>query len=88
MYYSALDGPSMYAIDIRDEAHWQKIAAADSIDPITDAAAQSEFSVNLSHTFGRFRIASFAELELAVLVRHVDSSVFAMRLPDTGQHRT
>jgi hypothetical protein len=88
VYYSALDGPSMYAIDIRDEAHWQKIAAADSVDPITDAAAQSEFPVNLSHTFGRFRIASFAELELAVLVRHVDSSVFAMRLPETGQHRT
>ena len=34
----------------------------------------------LAHAFGRFRIASFGALDLAILVRHVDSPVYAMRL--------
>jgi len=55
--------------------------AADSFDPIVDAAAQSCHHVNQTHTFGRFRIAHFDDFDLAVLVRHVDSPVYAMRLP-------
>ena len=54
--------------------------AAGTLDPIRDAASRSRYPVNLSQTFGRFRIASFGTIDLAVLVRHVDSPVYAMRL--------
>ena len=54
--------------------------AAGTLDPIRDAATRSRYPVNLSQTFGRFRIASFGTIDLAVLVRHVDSPVYAMRL--------
>ncbi len=36
--------------------------------------------VNRDHTFGRFRIAHFKEFDVAILVRHIDSPVYAMRL--------
>jgi hypothetical protein len=52
----------------------------DTLDPVRDAASRSRYPVNLSQTFGRFRIASFGAIDLAVLVRHVDSPVYAMRL--------
>lgn len=82
VYYSARDKASVYRVDLHDGAHWRQITAADSLDPIADAARQSSFEVNRAHTFGRFRIASFADFDLAILVRHVDTPVYAMRLPD------
>jgi len=54
--------------------------AAGALDPIADAASRSRYPVNISQTFGRFRIASFGAIDLAIFVRHVDSSVYAMRL--------
>jgi hypothetical protein len=51
-----------------------------TLDPIRDAASRSRYPVNLPQTFGRFRIASYGAIDLAVLVRHVDSPVYAMRL--------
>jgi hypothetical protein len=41
----------------------------------------SRCHINLAHTFGRFRVAHFDDADLALLVRHVDSPVYAMLLP-------
>jgi hypothetical protein len=81
IYYSAMDGAAVHAIDWDGEAHWRMISAPTSLDPIADAAAQSQYHVNLAHTFGRFRVAHFDSVDLALLVRHVDSPVYAMLLP-------
>ena len=81
VYYSAADGAVMYSIDWDDEAHWRALSAPSSLDPIADAAAQSRHHVNRAHTFGRFRIAHFDNADLAILVRHVDSPVYACLLP-------
>src|SRR6266508_426752 len=91
VYFSPLDGGIVYTIAApqerrsRDElaAKWSWLPyrpAADTLDPIADAASRSRHPLNLSQTFGRFRIASFGTIDLAILVRHVDSAVYAMRL--------
>ena len=81
VYYSASDGAAVYAIDWDGNAHWRALSAATSLDPVSDAAARSRHHVNRAHTFGRFRIAHFDDTDLAILVRHIDSPVYAMRLP-------
>ncbi len=81
VYYSALDGAAVYAISIAGEAHWRLLTRATSFDPTADAERESKYHVNRSHTFGRFRVAGYADCALAILVRHVDSPVYAMRLP-------
>jgi hypothetical protein len=81
VYYSAADGPVVYRIDLDSSAHWRKLTNAASFDPVADAATQTRHRCNLNHTFGRFRIAGLDEFDLALLVRHVDSPVYAMRLP-------
>jgi hypothetical protein len=91
VYFSPMDGGIVYTIAApcgrasRDKfiEQWTWHAyepAADTLDPIGDAASRSRYPVNRSQTFGRFRIASFGVIDLAVLVRHVDSPVYAMRL--------
>jgi hypothetical protein len=80
VYYSAADGAVVYAIDWDGTAHWRVLSAPASLDPVVDAAAQSCHHVNQAHTFGRFRIAHFDDIDLALLVRHVDSPVYAMQL--------
>lgn len=81
IYYSAADGPVAYAIDWNGTARWRALGASSRLDPIADAAALSRHHVNLSHTFGRFRIAHFDNADLALLIRHVDTPVYAMLLP-------
>ena len=91
VYFSPLDRGTVYTITApraqrsRDELAEKWIwhacqPLADTLDPIGDAASRSRYPVNLSQTFGRFRIVSFSAIDLAVLVRHVDSPVYAMRL--------
>ena len=80
VYYSAVDGAVIHAIDWDGKANWSVLSSPASFDPVADAAAQSRHHVNRSHTFGRFRIAHFDDFDLALLVRHVDSPVYAMRL--------
>jgi len=91
VYFSPLDhGPVYFIAPAQDRdsrvalaERWDWHAyrpAPDTLDPIADAANRSRYPVNLSQTFGRFRIASFGAIDLAVLVRHVDSPVYAMRL--------
>ena len=82
VYYSAVDGAAIYAIDWESKARWRKLSSVRSIDPVADAAARTRHPVNRAHTFGRFRVAHFDKVDLAVLVRHVDSPVYGLRLND------
>jgi len=45
-------------------------------DPIAHAAALSAHGVNRDHTFGRFRVVTYGETEVAILVRHTDTPVY------------
>ena len=64
-----------------EEWTWQAHQpAAGTLNPIADAARHSRFGVNLSQVFGRFRIAAIEGVDVAILVRHVDSAVYAWRL--------
>ncbi len=85
VYYSAVDGPAVYAIDWGARARWRALSAPATLDPVEDAAAHSGHQVNRAHTFGRFRVAHFDGVDLAVLVRHVDSPVYAMRFAASGR---
>ena len=91
VYFSPLDRGIVYTIagsqprHLRDKLAmtwtWQAfVPPAETLDPIADAARRSRYPVNLSQTFGRFRIASFGAIDLALLVRHVDTPVYALRL--------
>jgi len=90
VYFSPVDDGIVYTIaashrpssDSRfEEWSWQAHPpAAGTLRPIADAARRSRFKVNSSHVFGRFRIASFEGVDVAILVRHVDSPVYAWRL--------
>ena len=80
VYYSAVDGANVYGIDLDGAATWRVLSNPESPDPVMDAASQSRHQVNRTHTFGRFRVAHYGAIDLAVLVRHVDSPVYAMRL--------
>ena len=91
VYFSPLDGGIVYTIAPASRRHsrgelvekWSWHACqptVDTLDPIADAASRSRYPVNLSQTFGRFRIASFGAIDVAILVRHIDSPVYAMRL--------
>ena len=53
---------------------------AGTLRPIADAVERSRFGVNVSHVFGRFRIASVEGVDVAILLRHFDSPVYASRL--------
>jgi hypothetical protein len=90
VYFSPMDNGIVYTIAPSPERvsggpftewKWQaQRPAAGSLRPIADAAGQSHFGVSLPHVFGRFRIASFEGVDVAILVRHVDSPVYAWRL--------
>jgi hypothetical protein len=89
VYFSPLDNGVVYTVAAPSDASdkfrgqwtWHAHApATGTLQPIADAARRSRFEVNLSHAFGRFRIASFGRIDAAILVRHVDSPVYAMRL--------
>ncbi len=80
VYYSAADGANVYGIDWDGTATWRVLTDPASLDPVSDAARKSQHNVNRTHTFGRFRVAHYDGIDLALLVRHVDSPVYAMRL--------
>ena len=97
VYFSANDGAHIYSIAAPVGSAWPKLttaawtwesilAARNGLDPIADAQAISAHAVHRAHTFGRFRIASFAEIDVAILVRHTDTPVYAMRLTSTKIH--
>jgi len=91
VYFSPLDNGIVYTIAAPrergsgggpfEEWTWQAHQpAAGTLRPIADAAGRSHLGVNLSHVFGRFRIASIEGVDVAILVRHVDSPVYAWKL--------
>ena len=91
IYFSPLDDGIVYTIapsreqgsrngSLMDWIWRAHQPAAGSLNPIARAAEHSRFGVNVSHVFGRFRIASFEGIDVAILVRHVDSPVYAWRL--------
>lgn len=91
VYYSANDGPHIYAIAAPAGSTWSPLTAGawtwetilnddNSLNPIADAQAISSHAVNRSHTFGRFRIATYGRTDVAILVRHIDTPLYAMRL--------
>ena len=91
VYFSPLDDGVVYTVSPSrerasgsasiEEWAWQAHQpAVGTLNPVADAAASSCFPVNLSHVFGRFRVASFECVDVAILVRHVDSPVYACRL--------
>jgi hypothetical protein len=91
VYYSANDGPQVYAIKAPAGSGWSQVTEGswtwrcilnddNRLDPISHAQALSSYGVNRSHTFGRFRVATYGETDVAILVRHTDTPVYAMRL--------
>ncbi|HTS21099.1 MAG TPA: hypothetical protein VMN79_04740 [Casimicrobiaceae bacterium] len=89
-YFSPMDRGTVHLVATTGEDgtgtrdapwHWRAYSPpADALDPIAHAKARSRYPVNPSQSFGRFRIASFGPIDLAILVRHIDSPVYAMRL--------
>jgi hypothetical protein len=54
--------------------------AANRLDPVADALATTRHATNWRHTFGRFRVASWGTTDVALLIRHVDTPVYALRI--------
>ena len=91
VYYSANDGPQIYSIATRAGSRWSDLTNrawiwnrlindANKLDPISDAQAISSYDTNKAHTFGRFRLAAYGSVDVAILVRHTDTPVYAMRI--------
>ncbi|HEX7272423.1 MAG TPA: hypothetical protein VF420_09760 [Casimicrobiaceae bacterium] len=91
VYFSPLDHGSVFTLaapapertPVNLSRPWRWVARlpeAGTLDPIADAAGRSRFPVNLEQCFGRFRVVSFGTIDVAMLVRHVDTPVYAMRL--------
>jgi len=90
IYYSAFDGGAVHTIAAPPEASgWAALVAgewewercgAHGLDPIADAKAHSRHATGWRHTFGRFRVASWGSVDVALLIRHVDTPVYARRL--------
>jgi len=89
IYYSAQDGAAVYTITAPRGLSWSALTtgewkwaqcAGGKLDPVADAKGSSRHATNWRHTFGRFRVASWGAIDLALLIRHVDSPVYALRL--------
>lgn len=91
VYYSANDGPQIYSIAAPADSKWSDLTNstwiwnrlindANKLDPISDAQAISSSAINKAHTFGRFRLAAYGSVDVAILVRHTDTPVYAMRI--------
>jgi hypothetical protein len=91
VYYSAKDGPQAYSIAAPAGSKWSELTHrawiwnrlvhdSNNLDPIADAHAISSYAINKAHTFGRFRIAAYDSIDVAILVRHTDTPVYAMRI--------
>ncbi len=91
VYYSANNGPRLYTITgpagssraqlTKDAWRWNSILNTDNhLDPIAHAAANTKHAFNRDHTFGRFRVASYGTVDVALLIRHIDTPVYAMTL--------
>ena len=95
VYYSASDSRCLYAIKVPGSSSvaglmegtwcWERLPTTiDSVDPIADAATVTANGSNASHVFGRLRFADYRDATVAILVRHVDTAVYAIKLEDGG----
>ena len=84
VYYSANDGPHIYSIAAPAGSKWSDLIAGawnwhkllndkNNLDPVSHAHAISSYAMNTAHTFGRFRVATYGTIDVAILVRHTDS---------------
>jgi hypothetical protein len=89
VYYSAQDGAAVHTIAAPKGPTWSALVAGawdwaqcagDKLDPVADARASSRHSGSWRHTFGRFRVASWGSIDVALLIRHIDTPVYALRL--------
>ena len=91
VYFSAKNGPRLYSITEPDGSSWPQLTNGawkwrcilnpdNRLDPIAHAATNTKYDLNRDHTFGRFRVATYGIFDLAVLIRHVDTPVYAMML--------
>jgi hypothetical protein len=89
VYYSAQHGAAVHTIAAPERSgysalvagEWNWMACAnESVDPVADARAGSRHARNWQHTFGRFRVASWGSTDVALLIRHIDTPVYALRL--------
>jgi hypothetical protein len=65
------------------ETPWRSrrlLSDPNTLNPVADAAALSMYPINRNHIFGRLRIATFGKIDVAILVRHSDTPVYALRL--------
>jgi hypothetical protein len=82
VYYASTDRAQVHVISLDKVARWENITSVQSLDPIEHARAATNHRPSIEHTFGRFRIASYESCDVAILLRHVDSPVYAFLLPD------
>jgi hypothetical protein len=89
IYYSPEDGAAFHTIAAPQGSGWPTLTMGQwqwtrcvgaGVDPIEDAKDRSRHASNWRHTFGRFRVASWGSVDLALLIRHVDTPVYALRL--------
>jgi hypothetical protein len=89
IYYSPMDGAAVHTIAAPQGSDWPALTSGEwqwtrrvdaGLDPIADAKARSRHVINWRHTFGRFRVATWGSVDLALLIRHVDTPVYALRL--------
>jgi hypothetical protein len=89
IYYSAQDGAAVHTIAAPQGSSWSALTtgqwewaqfAGDDLDPVADARVATRHASNWRQTFGRFRVASCGSIDVALLIRHVDTPVYALRL--------
>lgn len=91
VYFSAQHSPHVYALSrpnadtktrlIERAWRWFELSKPQArFDPVVDAQQKTQFEANTSHVFGRFRVVDYVDLTLAILVRHVDTPVYAIKL--------
>jgi hypothetical protein len=91
VYYSARHGATVHMITAPTGSGWPPITITsgewswemitdDGVDPVADARGVSRHAMNWAHTYGRFRVGSWEGIDVALLIRHIDSPVYAMRL--------
>lgn len=92
IYYSASNGAELFCIRKKgasnlaeqntQSCHWESITATtNQLNPITHAAKTSHHPTNVNHTFGRFRVTSYDGVDIGILIRHIDSPVYVIKLP-------
>ena len=91
VYFSAGSGAAMHTVTPPSGSSWTDLTEGtwnwrpllgekNTLDPVAEASGESAYETSVTHTFGRFRIATYAGVDVAILVRHIDSPVYAMRL--------